>query len=222
MPVKKRPIPKLTKSDKRRFWSKVSKRAPNECWEWQASKDSRGYGRFGLKYKAYGAHRIAHFLKTGIDGELFVCHHCDNPGCVNPDHMFLGTHDDNIKDAKLKGRMASGDRNGTRTQPHRRARGKRHGSVTMPWRTARGDRNGSRTHPERLPHGDNHHSRLRPELVKRGEGHSNSKLTEDQVREIRAKYKPRIYTMRMLGDEYNVEPTTINGIIKRKSWKHVE
>lgn len=95
----------MKQSDIDRFWSKVDKTSdPNGCWVWTAYKDPNGYGRF---YHGKLCHRISYEINVGpIDKGLCICHHCDNPGCVNPDHLFVGTHQDNMDDKKRKGRQA--------------------------------------------------------------------------------------------------------------------
>lgn len=96
-----------------RFGSKVDERDPDECWEWQACKNQLGYGLFysGKQYdnRMVCAHRMAYTLEHGeIPEGMCVLHDCDNPGCQNPDHLFLGTHDDNMRDREKKGRTPTG------------------------------------------------------------------------------------------------------------------
>lgn len=96
------------------FWEKV--RRAEGCWEWAASKTKNGYGKMGRGGSMYSAHRVSWELHNGpIQDGLCVLHRCDNRGCVNPDHLFLGTQQDNLRDMCRKGRnnSARGERSGS-------------------------------------------------------------------------------------------------------------
>ena len=85
------------------FWAKVRK--GGGCWEWIGSRQRNGYGRIRIDWKVYNTHRISWQLNVGtIPKGLHVLHRCDNPSCVRPGHLFLGTQADNNKDRDLKGR----------------------------------------------------------------------------------------------------------------------
>lgn len=85
-----------------RYYIKIE----NNCWNWQGALNHGGYGKFSMKtYKNISAHRASYIIFKGkIADNLYVCHTCDNPKCVNPDHLWLGTNKDNQRDSIKKGR----------------------------------------------------------------------------------------------------------------------
>lgn len=90
-----------------RFWSKVDRRGPDDCWNWLGSKH-QGYGYFRSAPREMTlAHRFSYAQTNGdIPEGMVICHHCDNPSCVNPSHLFCGTQADNIADCKAKNRVS--------------------------------------------------------------------------------------------------------------------
>jgi len=120
------------------FWEKVdfSPRISG-CWEWKGAPLNKNkvdsYGALSLNNKLFLAHRVSYLIKFGnIPNGLFVCHTCDNRKCVNPNHLFLGTHSDNMKDMVSKGRywqknnpekIPRGAKNGMNTHPESRLKG---------------------------------------------------------------------------------------------------
>lgn len=189
-------VPRLTEKQEKRFWGKVVKGGPNECWLWTAGCYGIGYGCFApTRTRKFGAHQVSWFLHNGpIPEGLCVLHNCpggDNPACVNPQHLWLGTRIDNNLDRDAKGRLATGDRHGTKTHPERVARGERHRSYTH------------------------------PESVQRGEQCSWATLTEADVLEIRSLRARKECTQRELARRYNLSESQIHRIIHRTRWAHI-
>ena len=171
------------------FWAKVQK--SDGCWIWKGSCIDCGYGVFGWKNKSLRAHRLAYYFKYGaIPRSKLVLHKCDNPPCVRPTHLWLGSCRDNILDAIGKGR----------------------------WNPPRG-RRWERTHLKFLARGDRHGSRVHPESVPRGERHWNAKLTLSIIRKIRSLYKTGRHSHRTLAIEFGISVSHVGKILKYGSWK---
>jgi hypothetical protein len=162
-----------------RFWDKVNRDGPipahmahlGPCWVWTASTRG-GYGSIGISGRMERSHRVSWELANGpIPAGLCVLHHCDNPLCVNPGHLFLGTKKDNAKDMYSKGRRIplSGDDHPLRRNPEL---------------CSRGDSHWARQRPEGLARGDDHWTHRHAERVPRGEKHHGTRITEAQAREV--------------------------------------
>ncbi len=101
------------------------------CWIWTGYKDAKGYGRISFRDGKRVIHIFAHrfsysIIKGDIPKGMNICHKCDNPICVNPEHLFIGTTQDNVNDRVNKNRSAKGIKNGTHTHPETRHIGSTH------------------------------------------------------------------------------------------------
>lgn len=107
---------KISDEDKIRFLGHIG--YSRNCWNWTGQKFNSGYGSAWINGKCRTAHRVSYEIFNGkIKGNLLVCHKCDNKSCVKPSHLFLGTSQDNLRDASKKGLLASGKNNGMHISP---------------------------------------------------------------------------------------------------------
>lgn len=155
----------MNETDKHIFWDNVEKKSHDNCWKWNGRLTRKGYGTITIRGEFWQIHRLAWTIVRGtIPNDLCVLHHCDNPGCCNPNHLFLGTPADNSQDMVNKKRQMYGEKNG------------------------------------------------------------RSKLTENDVLEIRkawANKQVNRETTYTLGDKYEVSRTLIYQIVHRKIWRHI-
>lgn len=103
----------ITDEDVIRFHTKYIKMEPDKCWSWQGTIHPNGYGAFKLNGIPQHAHRVMWYCTYGpFDWIMEICHKCDNQLCVNPSHLFIGTHGDNMKDRDDKDRQSKGELHG--------------------------------------------------------------------------------------------------------------
>lgn len=216
-----------------RFWPKVDKSDElGGCWIWRGDRDSRNYGRIRDFRKGHersiGAHRVAYQLTHGqIPDRLVVCHRCDNPPCVNPAHLFLGTMKDNQSDMARKGRSARGERQGgaklsEQDIPRIRelyAAGSTQREVAQAFGVSQGT-------ISLIVKGAvwGHVDGLKPVARRwpRGETSGMSKTTSDDVRKMRAAYAAGGISQDALAKQYGLTQVAVSSIIRRKTWAHVQ
>lgn len=131
----------------RRFWNRVNKRGPvprhapglGRCWVWDRGCTAGGYGRLHVNGEEVYAHRLSWTMAYGAipADKPCVCHHCDNPACVRPSHLWVGTKGDNLRDMAAKGRS------GATVHPERYPKGDQHPSRLHPETRLRGESNGN-------------------------------------------------------------------------------
>jgi hypothetical protein len=205
------------------FWSFVKK--TDRCWEWLGARLKRGYGNYrGGRRKAL-AHRYSWEMHFGpIPDGLWVLHKCDNPGCVRPDHLFLGTHLDNMADMTAKGRSTHGER-GTMvrlTEGQVREIHARYATGKITQKDLAADYGISRAEIGMIVQGKCwQHLGLPPlpparhQSKSRGERHGASKLTNVQAEDIRRKHAAGQRVGR-LALEYGVSHSLVSMIISGK------
>lgn len=205
-----------------RFWPKVDKRRPDQCWLWTGHTNGAGYGQIFRGNRKELAHRIAWELENGsIPKRRIILHRCDNSACVNPAHLLLGTQRDNMQDrsdkrmdnytphfsklaaedvVKIVDRYKSGDLQSVIAADF---------NVSGPT-VSQIIRGKIWTHVTR-----------NLDLPERGRRHSKErKLSDDDIRRIRALYAEG-ETQKALGDAFGVSKALVQQIVTGRAWKHV-
>lgn len=242
--------PNLTTQAIINFWDKVERGDPSECWPWKNAKFCGGYGKHKVAGRTVRAHRLAYFIFYGVWPTKPVLHKCDFTPCCNPFHLREGTNKENSADCKAKGRLntAAGIRHGSFTHPESRARGERQGMSKLKTDDVREIRrlyakggitqrelgqqfNVCRENIGAIIRGE-HWSHIAKEdgqgtlsvsyrRAIQGEKNHFAKLSEDQVREIRAWHASGGVTQSELASLFHVNPQSVFNIIHRKSWTHI-
>lgn len=209
-------IPRVKISMEKRFLESIDKKGENECWEYKAGKNQQGYGQLWYDDKNMRAHIVAYMLAYGeIPNGMCVLHHCDRPSCCNPNHLFLGTQQDNVKDMLNKGRgkylanydIAEDIRNiyniGGITQKE----------LSNEFGISQGEINcilqNKQWKDKEYKIGNKHLENLR-----------TAKLTWEKVNEIRQRGNKGEKASK-LAKEFDVSFSTINRILKNKIWKNL-
>jgi len=217
-----------------RFWEKVKTGEQDECWLWTASCNLKGYGQINLGRTCDGvslAHRLAWELVRGpVPLGTSVCHRCDTPRCVNPNHLFLGTHADNSADMVSKGRQPCGERHGrailteteVKTIWRLLAAGVTHRAIAAMYGVGpstiydiKSGRNW-RYLTSQLSVRD----ALKDQASRRGENHFLAKLTEPDVKTIWSLLAGGV-RISAIATMFGVSASTIYAIKDGRSWKHI-
>lgn len=221
-----------------RFWKKVD--TTGDCWLWTASvRGSNHYGAFWLGGRHQPAHRVAWELTFGpVPDGFLVCHTCDVPLCVRPEHLFLGTPADNTADMIRKGRKSNAPHLETRRrgsshpqsriteQEVRELRREWLDGETTGYLSAKYGLTTSAAHRAAIGRTWSHvpienEERQKPRRNSaRGERIWTAKLTQDDVREMRSLYDAGV-PAKELAERFGIHLRTTFSIVARKSWKHV-
>lgn len=225
----------LAADDIARFWANVNRGGPipdhrpelGPCWVWTASRKKFGYGRFVIRGRQWIASRVSWEITFGpIPAGRHVLHRCDNPPCIRPAHLFLGTNADNIADREAKGRTKTvrGSESGMAKLTEgqvARIKERYTNGATIPELARDYAVSGGLVGMIIAGRIWQHVGGSVRKGYASGERTNKNRVSEAQVREIRRRYVPGM-RMQALADEYGVSLTTIYHIVKRNTWRDLE
>lgn len=190
-----------------RFAAKVNAADGDGCWEWTGTRNPNSYGQIDK----VAAHRVSYFLATGNDpGEMLVLHRCDNPPCVRPTHLFLGTHLDNMVDMAAKGRSSGRWKRIQKVTPELRERARLMYAEGYLQREIAVELGVGQPWVSRLVRGTASLWRLAGLRV------GNQKLLDQEVRAIRDAYSSGAVTYQQLADRFGVSPSHVSDLVNRR------
>lgn len=210
------------------FWANVDKAGEGDCWNWTGQRNTDGRGRLHL---ALAAHRISFELHKGpIPDDKVVLHACDNPLCVNPAHLSVGTQKENLTDAAAKGRM--GPKRRKLSQLDVDTIRQRYLSGDPSPRIA-GDYNINPSHVTRLVRGDRWNRGYAPPkdfdrmaLSRQphfGEENPRHRFSDEQIRRMRGRYWAGNASLALIAREFNTDATNVRRrIVRGVAWSHLE
>lgn len=223
---------KYQQKDINRFISKINVMEilgpKDDCWKWTGNFIAE-YGSFAIhrhgKRQSLRSSRIAYEMSTGItllSSKQLVCHVCDNPACVNPDHFFIGTHKDNIRDMINKNR----DRHlSHENHPMAKLNLQQVDTIRKLWNTGKWSQRklAIRFNIKHTTIGGIVRNKIwvNKNYISNIHKSGNTKLTEKNVREIRLLYKTNKYTQEQLAYIFSIKKCTIGDIIRYRSWKTI-
>ncbi|MEN6512251.1 MAG: HNH endonuclease [Chloroherpetonaceae bacterium] len=184
----------------------------NGCWIWKAQIFPTGYGSFYLNGKSILAHRASYLLFKGeIPNGMCICHKCDNPSCVNPDHLFLGTHKDNALDRSSKGRHGQ-----TPKISHIEME-----EVFNLYQNGYSQRELAKKYNLSQRSIFRYIRKKIPSKSLKGEGNNKTNLSNQDVINIRNMYVPYRMSCQKIANKYGLHVGTVDRIIRRETWAHV-
>lgn len=212
--------PRITETVKARFWAKVDMREPNECWPWMGGKMRHGYGEIWI------CHGIKHFKATHLSLllarlsrpslSLCACHHCHNPECVNPRHLYWGTRAQNTRDMvvarRCRWKLSAEEVEQIREAA---AKGETHRSIARRYNVVHS------TVSSIVSGRDWGDGTFVPPGTPKGEAHPRARLSAAAVQEIRRAWSSGQERQVDLANRFGIKQVTVSAIVRGRLWKHL-